>query len=744
MKYEINVIWPNWYSDGMIGKGSYGEVIRIKSKENEQQRSEAVKILRFPQDLSEIRELQNRGIDAEEFYHEIAEKAKKEIVMMSKLQEMNAENVVNIKDHKMIENGIQRIIYIRMELLDSLENNRNIILKQKDKIVDSVVKLGIDICTALSNCEKLSIIHRDIKPSNIFVDKNGTYKLGDFGVSKQEIDKTRGMMTQQGTPMYEAPEVYRRKKYDHTIDVYSLGLVMYEMLNQGRLPYYPLPPKKVTFNDINIATFKRMNKENEMAGPSEADERLSKIILKACSYEPGDRYQSAEEMKKDLRDYQKRTIILNNDKKELFDQTRNVIGLETPLEKKDEINAIWPDWHSDGMVGKGSYGEVIRIKSKENEQWKFEAVKILRFPQDLSEIRELQNRGIDAGGSYHEITEKIKNEIVMMAKLQKMNAENVVNIKDHKIMENDIQRIIYIRMELLDSLKNNRNIILNQKNKIIDSVVKLGIDICTALSNCEKLSIIHRDIKPSNIFVDKNGAYKLGDFGVSKQEIDKIRGEATQQGIPMYEAPEVYRGDNYDHTIDIYSLGLVMYEMLNQGRLPYYPLPPKKVTNNDINIATFKRMKKENEMAAPSEADKELSNIILKACSYEPRDRYQSAEEMKKDLYGYQKEKERKHQDSLNYIYELMQDILKKLPRNDALKMDNLKDRKDQVEKKVLITASMIKQSKKVKNRKAKSHKEPKIFMTKRKKRRSYKKNQVQKICKKNDDALMTEKKYYI
>src|SRR5699024_6164692 len=54
-----------------------------------------------------------------------------------------------------------------------------------------------------------------------------------------------------------------------------------------------------------IATFKRMNKENEMAGPSEADERLSKIILKACSYEPRYRYQSAEEMKNDLQDYKK-------------------------------------------------------------------------------------------------------------------------------------------------------------------------------------------------------------------------------------------------------------------------------------------------------------------------------------------------------------------------------------------------------------------------------------------------------
>ena len=383
---NVNVIWPNWYSDGMIGKGSYGEVIRIKSKENEQQRSEAVKILRFPQDLSEIRELQNRGIDAEEFYHEIAEKAKKEIVMMSKLQEMNAENVVNIKDHKMIENGIQRIIYIRMELLDSLENNRNIILKQKDKIVDSVVKLGIDICTALSNCEKLSIIHRDIKPSNIFVDKNGTYKLGDFGVSKQEIDKTRGMMTQQGTPMYEAPEVYRGDNYDHTIDVYSLGLVMYEMLNQGRLPYYPLPPKKVTFNDINIATFKRMNKENEMAGPSEADERLSKIILKACSYEPRYRYQSAKEMKKDLQDYQKRTIISNNDKKELFDQTRSVIESETPLEKDDDYN--------------NSSSSQLKSNSEKNK---------LSFLSNSSEIIKKDNDKLQANAKEELVTEEYDN-----------------------------------------------------------------------------------------------------------------------------------------------------------------------------------------------------------------------------------------------------------------------------------------------------------------------------------------------
>ena len=100
-------------------------------------------------------------------------------------------------------------------------------------------------------------------------------------------------------------------------------------------------------------------------------------------------------------------------------------------------------------------------------------------------------------------------------------------------------------------------------------VIKLGCDICDALSLCRKKKIIHRDIKPENIFVNEFGDYKIGDFGISKQ-MENLQYSMSQKGSFGYIAPEVMVGDNYDATVDTYSLGVVMYKILNNNRLPFW------------------------------------------------------------------------------------------------------------------------------------------------------------------------------
>ncbi|MCF0114729.1 MAG: protein kinase, partial [Erysipelotrichaceae bacterium] len=189
-------------------------------------------------------------------------------------------------------------IYIRMELLQSLDNYMRTYGHLK---VQDVVKIGIDICTALENCEKAKIIHRDIKPANIFVSKYGNFKLGDFGISRNMENETNSM-SQKGTPNYMAPEVYRgEKNYDNTVDIYSLGITLYRLLNNFRLPFQPslgaLLPE-----DTENATYARF-RGKRLLPPVSADETLSKIILKACEFRPENRYQSASMMKADLASY---------------------------------------------------------------------------------------------------------------------------------------------------------------------------------------------------------------------------------------------------------------------------------------------------------------------------------------------------------------------------------------------------------------------------------------------------------
>ena len=88
--------------------------------------------------------------------------------------------------------------------------------------------MGVDICKALELYQKYNIIHRDIKPENIFVSDNGDFKLGDFGIART-IEKTMSDLSKKGTYNYMAPEVYQGGEYGFSVDLYSLGIVLYRI-----------------------------------------------------------------------------------------------------------------------------------------------------------------------------------------------------------------------------------------------------------------------------------------------------------------------------------------------------------------------------------------------------------------------------------------------------------------------------------------------------------------------------------
>jgi len=176
-----------------------------------------------------------------------------------------------------------------MELLTPLNKYFNNGINESD-----VIRLGIDICKALEICQEHNIIHRDIKPGNIFVSQNGTFKLGDFGVAKT-MNNMGTVMTKAGTYTYMAPELYKGEKNSASVDIYSLGMVMYQLLNYNRDPFLPIPPEKFTFDQKEKSLIRRMRGEN-LPNPVQASEKLSKIILKACSFNSYERYESASEM----------------------------------------------------------------------------------------------------------------------------------------------------------------------------------------------------------------------------------------------------------------------------------------------------------------------------------------------------------------------------------------------------------------------------------------------------------------
>ena len=141
-------------------------------------------------------------------------------------------------------------------------------------------------------CERKNIIHRDIKPANIMVSEFGDYKLGDFGVSKI-MDHTT-YATAMGTPEYQAPEIVRMEKYGQAADIYSLGIMLYWLLNDRKMPFIDAE-KKLT-PGLKIDAMERRYRGEKLPAPENGSDKLKKIVLKACEYRPEDRYASAQEM----------------------------------------------------------------------------------------------------------------------------------------------------------------------------------------------------------------------------------------------------------------------------------------------------------------------------------------------------------------------------------------------------------------------------------------------------------------
>ena len=283
----------------------------------------------------------------------------------------------------------------------------------------------------------------------------------------------------------------------------------------------------------------------------------------------------------------------------------------------------WPGWETVRLIGRGSFGAVYEIERSVYGHKEQAAMKVITIPQSESDIEELYDSGYDEASvtaTFQSHLEKIVNEYSLMREMN--GAANVVNCDDIRVVEHDdsVGWDIYIRMELLTPLAKAVD-----KQPSDETVIQIASDICKALILCRKHDIIHRDIKPQNIFVSKNGDYKLGDFGIAKT-MEKTSG-GTKIGTYKYMAPEVYNNQGYNLTADIYSLGLVLYWLLNERRTPFLPLPPVTPTSTEEDSARTRRFKGEA-IPAPAHGSKELQRIIRKTCAYDPKDRYQSAEEM--------------------------------------------------------------------------------------------------------------------
>src|SRR5215467_6450592 len=258
---------------GELGRGAMGVV--YKALDPTIGRTVALKTMR----------LDVHGLDAQEMVRRFQNEARAAGVL-------NHPNIVTIYDAGE-EDGI---FYIAMEFI--VGTTLHELLAEKHVLpTDEVVQIARQICRGLDYAHSNGIIHRDVKPANIMITGNGTVKIMDFGIAKSggQVTNTGQVL---GTPNYMAPEQVKGRPLDGRSDLFSLGVILYEMMT-GEKPFVGQNVTTIIYKIVN---------ETPIA-PRELDVTihpgLSNVVTKALAKSPDDRYQSGAELAHDLEDYKR-------------------------------------------------------------------------------------------------------------------------------------------------------------------------------------------------------------------------------------------------------------------------------------------------------------------------------------------------------------------------------------------------------------------------------------------------------
>lgn len=350
---DIHIPWPGWHAVRRLGRGSYGSVWEIEREVAGKPERCALKAVGVPPEGGYDDSL-DMGYDEESVTAAYGERADTVLGEYQLMASLAHPNVISVRDVGKVrhEDTPGYDVFIRMELLEPLPawaRGRSV------SPVD-VAHVGRDIASALAACESEGIVHRDVKPANIFADRWGTFKLGDFGVARNLEGTCTATMA--GTQSYMAPEVARHERYNQTVDIYSLGLVMWWLLSGFRLPF--MPEGRLSPGDNTRAEARRLAGET-IPAPAGCPAELARVVLKACSYRPGDRYQSAMELVADLEEC---LSLRFTEKSEALEEVAPLPSVE-PAPKEE--HAEEKTERKDIFVASPVYGRVTRIESIDNE-----------------------------------------------------------------------------------------------------------------------------------------------------------------------------------------------------------------------------------------------------------------------------------------------------------------------------------------------------------------------------------------
>lgn len=228
------------------------------------------------------------------------------------------------------------------------------------------------------------------------------------------------------------------------------------------------------------------------------------------------------------------------------------------------------------------------------------ALKVIECGQDLEKIL------------------KAEQEICLMNRLA--GNDRVVRLIDSEVLYRDHYVVAFLLEEYVTPFQDY----FTSHEMTAADILQLGIDICEALESCWNAGVAHLDIQPKNLFVRNDGRFLLGDFGCGLPT-GHLAKQDTLRGSLSYMAPEVYEARKYSQSSELYSLGMVLYSLLNRGNLPFMESSPK-------DIAVWIRLGRKLPVPPLENRDRAVNQLLQKALAADVRNRYQTFREMCNDL----------------------------------------------------------------------------------------------------------------
>lgn len=295
------------------------------------------------------------------------------------------------------------------------------------------------------------------------------------------------------------------------------------------------------------------------------------------------------------------------------------------------FDPVFGSWFTENQIGSGTDGKVYSL-TKENPDGKTEhsILKIIRLGENRNEKKSFNNivepDSSEENGYYEKIIKNITDNIKVIQKVD--NGKRFVKYEEWETRRTSDNRgyIILIRLERARSLAD----LLNEFSFTLDETLRIGISVCRSLMRCRDFGYIYPNLKPENILFDERGICKLGDFG-SFSCLEPSRTSFAFKRTQYYMSPEFIRTGNVNGTVDTYALGLILYSLINRGRLPFTEPYPQKLTVSSLDASKQKRIDGEA-FPEPALFDEALFKIISKACAYKPEERYLSPKQMLADL----------------------------------------------------------------------------------------------------------------